>query len=68
MDVGFTHIFLSSRFFIDWIINWVLQEYSVDKILECTKESITEEKANKLMKECNADNFKELFDEAIELK
>lgn len=67
LEVGFTHIFLSSRFFIDWIINWVLQEYPVDKILECTKESITEEKAKKLMEECNADNFKELFDEAIEL-
>ena len=67
LEVGFTHIFLSSSCFIDWIINWVLQEYPVDKILECTKESITEEKAKKLMEECNADNFKELFDEAIEL-
>lgn len=68
LEVGFTHIFLSSRFFIDWIINWVLQEYSVDKILECTKESMTPEKAKKLMEECNADNYIKLFDETIELK
>lgn len=67
LEVGFTHIFLSSRFFIDWIIDKVLLEYSVDKILECTKESIIEKKAKKLMEECNADNFKEIFDEAIEL-
>lgn len=67
LDVGFTHTFLSSRFFIDWIINWVLQEYSVDKILECVKESMTDEKAKKLMDECKADNFSDLFDAAIEL-
>lgn len=67
IEVGFTHIFLSSRFFIDWIINWVLQEYSVEKILECTKESITPDKAKKLMEECNADNYIKQFDEAIEL-
>ena len=66
-EVGFTHTFLSSRFFIDWIINWVLQEYSVDKILECVKESMTDEKAKKLMDECKADNFSDLFDEVIEL-
>lgn len=67
IEVGFTHTFLSSRFFIDWIINWVLQEYSVDKILECVKESMTGEKAKKLMEECKADNFSDLFDEVIEL-
>ena len=67
IEVGFTHTFLSSRFFIDWIISWVLQEYSVDKILECVKESMTDEKAKKLMEECKADNFSDLFDAAIEL-
>lgn len=67
IEVGFTHSFLSSRFFIDWIINWVLQEYSVDKILECVKESMIDEKAKKLMEECKADNFSDLFDEVIEL-
>lgn len=67
IEVGLTHSFLSSRFFIDWIINWVLQEYSVDKILECVKESMTGEKAKKLMEECKADNFSDLFDEVIEL-
>ena len=66
-EVGFTHTFLSSRFFIDWIAKWVRSEYKVDQILECVKESMTDEKAKKLMDECKADNFSDLFDEVIEL-
>lgn len=31
-----------------------------------TKESITPDKAKKLMEECNADNYIKQFDEAIE--
>lgn len=67
IDVGFTHIFLASRFFIDWIAYWVKQEYKVDQILDCVKESMTPDKARKLMDECTTETFIEKFDEVIEL-
>lgn len=67
LKVGFTHKFLSSRFFIDWIAKWQRKEYKIDDILDCVKKSMTPEKAAKLIEECNIDNFQELFDKAIEL-
>lgn len=68
LEVGFTHHFLASRFFIDWIAKWVRSEHKVDEILNWIKDSMTPEKAEKLMEECNANNFKDKFDEVIKVK
>lgn len=67
LEVGFTHKFLSSRYFIDWIIYWSRYEYTIDKILGCVKQDLTPDKVKHLMDDCDVENYIKLFDEAIEL-